>query len=89
MALPKGHPKYGGRQKGTPNKISRDVRRTIIETFDAIGGEAAYREWAEANKDKYFEHFRAMAPKSIEASVEHSWRELVDAAHQELDTTRD
>ncbi len=26
MAAPKGHPKYGGRSKGTPNKVTQEVQ---------------------------------------------------------------
>lgn len=32
MAAPKGHPRYGGRGPGTPNK-----RRSIYEVCDALG----------------------------------------------------
>ena len=41
VGRPKGLPKYGGRKKGTPNKItsvSQDVRRTIFEAFNLLGG---------------------------------------------------
>ena len=36
MALGK---KFGGRQKGTPNKIVYDVRGVIDRVFDRLGGE--------------------------------------------------
>lgn len=41
VGRPKGLPKYGGRKKGTPNKITAlasDVRRVIFEAFDLLGG---------------------------------------------------
>jgi hypothetical protein len=31
MAAPKGQPKSGGRQKGTPNKVTKDVRDFVRE----------------------------------------------------------
>lgn len=35
--MAKGH-KTGGRVKGTPNKISKDLRAAIMEAFDELGG---------------------------------------------------
>lgn len=39
MAAPKGHPRYGGRQKGTPNKITAEAR----EIAQGIINRPAYR----------------------------------------------
>jgi len=30
--------KFGGRQKGTPNKTTRDMKAAIIEAFEMAGG---------------------------------------------------
>jgi hypothetical protein len=38
MAKAKDAPKTGGRKKGVPNKITRDVREAIIEAFSELGG---------------------------------------------------
>lgn len=38
MAKPKGSPKTGGRQKGTPNKLTGDVKAAIAAAFDEVGG---------------------------------------------------
>jgi len=35
----KGTPKTGGRQKGTPNKISADLKADILEAANLAGGE--------------------------------------------------
>ena len=34
-----GHAKAGGRQKGTPNKVTADLREAIMHAFDKVGGE--------------------------------------------------
>jgi hypothetical protein len=34
----KGHKKTGGRQKGTPNVVSRDVKQAIIDGLTEFGG---------------------------------------------------
>ncbi len=37
MAAPKGHPKWGGRQAGTPNKANLEVRNRIEAEGDPVG----------------------------------------------------
>ncbi|MBO0358618.1 hypothetical protein J0X19_11735 [Hymenobacter sp. BT186] len=39
MARPKGQPKLGGRKKGTPNKISSDVKGMVLGALNKAGGE--------------------------------------------------
>jgi hypothetical protein len=38
MAYPKGGPKVGGRQKGTPNKATAAIKEMIIAALDQAGG---------------------------------------------------
>lgn len=33
-----GTPKTGGRQKGTPNKVSADVKQMVLEALGKAGG---------------------------------------------------
>ena len=35
-----GAPKTGGREKGTPNKISSDVKAMVLAALDSAGGES-------------------------------------------------
>lgn len=37
MAVPKGT-RVGGREKGTPNKLTTEVKAAIVEAFDKAGG---------------------------------------------------
>jgi hypothetical protein len=39
MAKPKGSPKTGGRQKGTPNKLTAQLKEMILEAAEQAGGE--------------------------------------------------
>jgi len=41
MAFEPGHPKYGGRQKGTPNKSSTAARKLVLATLGDLGEYAA------------------------------------------------
>ena len=34
----KGHPKVGGRKKGTPNAVTRDARQAILDGLSECGG---------------------------------------------------
>lgn len=36
MAAPKGHARYGGRQKGTPNKAHNDIQALIDQVFEKV-----------------------------------------------------
>lgn len=40
MAAPKGHPRYGGRKKGTANKLTGELREAIQNAFVTAGGES-------------------------------------------------
>ena len=46
MARPKGLPKVGGRQKGTPNKITADLKAAILGAFDEAGGQTYLKKVA-------------------------------------------
>lgn len=49
MARPKGSPKLGGRQKGTPNRINADIKGMILEALHNKGGAAYLQRQAEEN----------------------------------------
>jgi hypothetical protein len=34
MAAPKGHPRYGGRTKGTKNKVTKEARETLSNIIE-------------------------------------------------------
>ena len=38
MARPKGQPKLGGRKKGTPNKVTADLKAMILGALNNKGG---------------------------------------------------
>lgn len=35
----KGHKKLGGRKKGVRNKITRDIKEALLQSFEALGGQ--------------------------------------------------
>ncbi len=49
MARPKGQPKIGGRQKGTPNKHPSELKDMIRQALDGVGGVDYLKTQAFAN----------------------------------------
>lgn len=45
--------KTGGRKKGTPNKITRDIREAVLQSFETVGGAAYLAEQARTNPTAY------------------------------------
>lgn len=65
----KGNPNSGGRQPGTPNKVTREVKDVINRCFYAIGGEAAFAKWAKNNPDEYYKIYAKLLPIHLQAGV--------------------
>ncbi len=63
---PKGTPKTGGRQKGTPNKTTASVREMILGALDAKDGQA----WIEEQMDKNPVAFMSLLGKILPSQVE-------------------
>ena len=70
MAGP-GAPKTGGRQAGTPNKISADVRAMVLAALDRAGGEDYLLEQATANPRAFLSLVGRLLPttRHIEARI--------------------
>ena len=69
MAAPKGHKRYGGRQKGTQNKLSMDLRQMILNSLSDVGGETYLRKQADENPTAYLALVSKVLPKEIKADV--------------------
>jgi hypothetical protein len=65
--------KTGGRSKGTPNKITHDVRQNILDVADKLGGTARLLQWAKADpgNERIFwsQIYVRVLPKEIKAEV--------------------
>src|SRR5436309_394019 len=60
----------GGRQKGTPNKISGDIKAMTLEALSAEGGVEYLREQARKNPTSFMSLLGRILPLQVKA--EHS-----------------
>src|SRR3954469_11342915 len=60
-----GASKTGGRQAGTPNKLSADVRAMILATLDRAGGEDYLLEQATANPRAFLSLVGRLIPTRV------------------------
>jgi hypothetical protein len=63
--------RFGGRQKGTPNKVSTTVKENVIQVFQQLGGAKAMAEWAKDNPTHFYNLYAKLLPQDINKTVEH------------------
>ena len=68
MLAKKGQ-RFGGRQKGTPNKIGANVKAALEEAFVKRGGVPALLAWAEKEPTEFYRLWGKLLPLSIKADI--------------------
>lgn len=69
-----------GRPKGSPNKVTKAVKETFLDVFNAIQAlpehdpysKAKLINWAKENPEKFYPLATKLIPTEIDASVEHA-----------------
>lgn len=46
--------RLGGRQKGTPNKVTAEFKNAVRIVYESIGGHAAFAQWAIENRTEFY-----------------------------------
>lgn len=66
--------KTGGRTKGTPNKVTQDVREAILEVAANMGGAKGMLTWAQSDPVNERIFWSQIYPKTLpkEIKAEHS-----------------
>ena len=68
-AFKPGH-KFGGRPKGSKNKLSRDLKQDVIRVFIKLGATRGMTQWAVANPtDFYTKIFARIVPTETAATI--------------------
>lgn len=64
--MAQGH-KTGGRQAGTPNKVTAAFKDAVRLTYDRIGGHEAFAAWARENPTEFYRIAARLIPTEIAA----------------------
>lgn len=63
----------GGRTKGTPNKLTKDVREAILQVAEGLGGAEGMLSWAQEDKanERIFwsQIYPKVLPKEVKAEL--------------------
>jgi hypothetical protein len=76
---PKGSKKTGGRQKGSMNKVTREIKVAIEETFEKLGGVEHMVKWARERPDLFYTQvLPKVLPLQVSAKVDGEIKSTVD-----------
>lgn len=59
--------RQGGRQKGTPNKTTAQVKAALMSVYDKLGGDQALHDFARENPVEFYRMWSKLLP--LEATV--------------------
>lgn len=65
-----GGKKTGGRKKGTPNKVSANVRSNVLEVFSKLRGVDGMAEWATNNQSEFYKIYAKLLPTDIDVNAD-------------------
>ena len=61
----KGRKKTGGREKGTPNKTTNDIKQMIRDALSEVGGVKYLREQAVTNPNAFLGLIKSIVPRDV------------------------
>jgi Flp pilus assembly CpaF family ATPase len=79
--------KTGGRQKGTPNKVTAALRESILEALNTAheGGAVAYlRQQAKDNPASFLTLVGKLVPSDVNANVQGALQVIIGAKDADL-----
>lgn len=71
-------PNRGGRKKGVPNKVTQNIRDTILQAFHEAGGITYLRNVAELDPKTFLALVSKVVPSMTQANVSGSVRIVVE-----------
>lgn len=66
MAKPKGAPKTGGRAKGTPNKVTQELKDMILGALDDAGGRKYLKAQSISNPTAFLTLVGKVLPMTVQ-----------------------
>ena len=64
-----GEPKTGGRKKGTPNKVTLQLREAVLQSFENLGGVKYLEKLAKIEPRSYAMLLARVLPTQVEADL--------------------
>jgi hypothetical protein len=65
MAFEKGHKKVGGREAGTSNKVTGDIKAMIRDALSDVGGVEYLKTQARANPTAFLGLIKSIIPRDV------------------------
>src|SRR4051812_40778050 len=65
-----GSRKTGGRQHGTPNKITLTLKQAVLETFEKLGGAKHMTGWAEKFPSDFYRIAARLIPPGVPVLID-------------------
>jgi hypothetical protein len=62
--------KTGGRQRGAPNRITKEVKECLELAFAGAGGVPALTAWAKKNPDGFYPVWAKLLPRDVKLGGE-------------------
>lgn len=66
-----GHEKKGGRQKGSPNKLTKTVKEAVLDAFNELQQDpkANIVDWGRRNPGMFYQIAAKLIPTEIQGNV--------------------
>lgn len=83
--MPRAKPgqRFGGRTKGTPNKLTADIKAAIERAFDAVGGAAYLKRVAEEDPRTFCTLLGKVLPTQVTGDPENPVEQVIRWARDE------
>lgn len=83
--------KTGGRQKGSPNKLTLSVKQGLEYAWAGIGGAEHLTAWAKENPTEFYKLLAKLLPRSLDVTIKDEISTILETARRraaDLDATR-
>ena len=70
--------RIGGRQRGTPNRITTAFKDAVRIVYDDIGGHHAFAAWARENPTEFYKIAARLIPSEINVKADNTLTVIVD-----------
>lgn len=79
--MAKGH-KTGGRQKGTPNKLTASVKEGLELAWQGIGGVEHLTNWARENPGDFYKLLAKLLPRDMHVTIKDEIATVLESARR-------